>query len=85
MKYSEKQIQEAYEKIEKLRKEAYEKINEAEKLADEFRLEFSFRVAYGMGGWYNPKGSERSKYDYNYDEENKIREEGEWRASSHSC
>lgn len=84
-KFTEEQINEAYKKISILTKEAYQKIEEAEKIADEFGVDFSFGIAPGMGGCYEPKGSKISKYDYGYDPENPLRLEGKWCPSSHSC
>lgn len=34
---------------------AYAAINEAEAIADEYGVDFSFSVSYGMGGYYSPK------------------------------
>jgi hypothetical protein len=45
--------EEAVAKIADLVVEAYSAINEAESLADEHGLDFSFSPAYGMGGWYD--------------------------------
>ena len=65
--------QEAAAKIADLVAQAHNAINEAESLADEHKLDFSFSVAYGMGGTYYPAGH---KYGWT--------EEG-WNPSSHSC
>lgn len=43
---------EAAKKIDQLVKDAYKSINEAEVIATEHNLEFSFGVAYGMGGHF---------------------------------
>jgi hypothetical protein len=54
----------------------------AVKVADEHGLSFSIYPAYGMGGSYEGKGSE--KWNYREKEET-IREEGEWMPSSQGC
>lgn len=46
-------------------------IREAQKISDASGVEFSMEIAYGMGGWYDPKGG-----DYN---------EAGWQPSSMSC
>ncbi len=60
--------------IQKLCAEALEKVREAEKLATEHKLTFSFDVAYGMGGTFYGDETMRDEY----------KEDG-WYASSHSC
>lgn len=67
--------QQAYAEISRLTSEAMKLIREAEKIADTHGLEFSFDVAYGMGGTYVPE----SVFDGP-----SWREPG-WQASSHSC
>lgn len=44
--------QEAYAKISALTAEAKAKVKEAERIADEHGVDFSFSVSYGMGGTY---------------------------------
>ena len=44
--------QEAYAKISTLTADAKAKVKEAEKIADEHGVDFSFSVSYGMGGTY---------------------------------
>lgn len=85
-KHSEKDIQNAYQKITELVSKSLEKLKEAEKIADEYGLEFTFDPAYGMGGTYCGKGSVKEEYDYSSRKDvEKIRDEGEWMASSNSC
>ena len=52
-------------------------IREAQKIADKHTVEFSFSVAYGMGGWYYPKGHEFRDDEYDDDDG--------WSSSSASC
>lgn len=66
------------EEIDRLTAEALRLIREAEKLADEGGVRFSFDVAYGMGGTYCPKGHEN--WDCVV-----LEERGDWMPSSHSC
>lgn len=54
---------------------AYKAIKEAEKIANKHNEEFSFSVAYGMGGCYTPPGHE----DYDADSDNG------WTSSSANC
>lgn len=85
-KHSEQEIKSAYEKISNLVSESLLKLKEAENLADEFGLEFSFNPTYGMGGNYLGKGTIKKEYNYvrgNYLET--TREEGEWISSSSNC
>lgn len=49
---------EAQEYIDKLVEEAYGKISEAEEIAQKFDIHFSFDLAYGMGGSYDPEEGE---------------------------
>lgn len=72
--YSQEEIQNANDEISKLVDAAYESIANAQKLADKYKLDFSFNLAYGMGGWYNGDEDER----YGDDDEG-------WSASSQSC
>jgi len=57
--------------------EAYAAINAAESIADEYKLDFNFSVAYGMGGYYNGDPEDRDDDD---DEMN----DG-WSPSSQGC
>lgn len=57
--------------------EAMNLIREAEAIADQYKLDFSFSVAYGMGGWYYGDPEDR---DTEYDDE----PDG-WCPSSQSC
>lgn len=68
------------EQIDKLVEEAYAKITEAEKIADENDIGFSFSLAYGMGGYYRPQlpGAEEKLDDWGESETG-------WRSSTASC
>lgn len=74
-------LKEGLEKISELTKQAYALIAEAEKIADATGAEFSFDLAYGMGGWYRgqPEGASPDATD----------KWGDpiygWQASSQSC
>ena len=62
--------EEAVAKIAELTKAAMQNIKEAEKLAEEHKVEFSFGVAYGMGGHYYPisaKSTDEKKHNYEND------------------
>lgn len=50
---------------------AHDAIDEAKKISDESGVDFSFDLAYGMGGWYQPKADEYT--------------EAGWQPSSMSC
>lgn len=78
-KHSEKEIQNAYQRMEIFVDQAYDMIKKAQDIADEYGLEFSFKPSYGMGGTYYGKGSE------GYYDNDPLREEGEWVSSSQSC
>jgi hypothetical protein len=65
--------EEAVARISVLVGAAHENISEAENLADEFGLDFSFDLAYGMGGTYYGEG-----HDYEWVEHG-------WNSSSQSC
>jgi hypothetical protein len=68
--------------IEEKTNQANELIIEAQKIADKFGLEFSFTVAYGMGGYYCGKGSEdweETSYSSDYGKT------GYWMPSSKNC
>jgi len=64
--------QEAVAEIANLTEAAYEAIRKAEALADEYGVDFSFSVSYGMGGSYI------SKKTPEWDEEG-------WVSSSQNC
>ncbi len=70
----------AIEKIAESLKIAQEKIEEAQALADEHALEFTWDLAYGMGGTYEGKG-----VMYGWGKDKKPRTEGEWVSSSSTC
>lgn len=53
---------EARAKIDELTKQAHALIDQAEKVADEHGLHFSFDVAYGMGGSYRPDPTQVEKW-----------------------
>lgn len=56
----EKRAREAMIKIEEKTKAAYALIKEAEAIADEAQVAFSFSLEYGMGGTYYPKRNPES-------------------------
>lgn len=64
--------EEAAKRIADLTNQAMDLIKQAEKIANEFGVDFSFDVAYGMGGTYYPEGHKWAK-------------SVGWQASSHSC
>lgn len=66
--------EEARQEIQQLVESAYASINLAVALADEHTIEFDFSVAYGMGGYYYPEGSDGARYDGSG-----------WQSSSSSC
>lgn len=71
---SEKKKREAQGKIAQHVERAYAELEAAKKLADEHKLDFSFRPAYGMGGHYQG------------DPEERYRDPSQgWQSSSHSC
>ena len=70
--------EEAAERISKLTREARSLITEAEGIADEWRVEFSFSVDYGMGGTY---GEPHNWWSSSSEEDKPF----EWISSSHSC
>lgn len=76
---------EIYEKIADLLTVSQKAIEEAQALADEHALSFTWDLAYGMGGTYEGKGTE--KYDYYGPPDKKYTErtEGEWVSSSSTC
>lgn len=73
--------QEAYKEIADNIAAAYELINKSETLANEYDVEFSLDLAYGMGGWYRPipKDADPNELDDDY------RKKYGWLASSHDC
>jgi len=76
--------QEASEKISDLIAAAYNKIFEAEAIADESGVSFSFGLSYGMGGTYFPK----QKLEDGEWKSSDFCSEGDetgWKASSISC
>lgn len=80
----EKEVEKAAKEISEKTDAAMKLIREAEALADAAGIEFSFDVAYGMGGRYYPNLTDEQK--------KKLDDEGEyyndaagWQASSHSC
>ncbi len=58
-------------------KEAQAALNEACKIADENSFSFGWDLAYGMGGYYEGKGTKSFR--------NSVRKEGEWVSSSENC
>lgn len=93
---TEEQKKEALEKISEKTKEAMRLIREAQEIADAAHVDFSFDVAWGMGGWYVPamKGmteeeKEESEFghdmDYSREELGIDDEEGFWLPSSMGC
>lgn len=62
--------------------DARKALDKAADISDEVGVGFSWDLAYGMSGYYEPKGSEDIGW---YDSETTIRSEGEWLASSQSC
>lgn len=68
---------EALAQIGELVKQAYATLAQAEKIAEEAGVTFSFLPAYGMGGTYLPETAGRSPWCYN--------EEFGWQPSSQSC
>jgi hypothetical protein len=66
--------EEAVAKIAVLVQQAYDALNEAESVADEHKLGFSFCPTYGMGGYY--EGDENARWSENDDG---------WQPSSQGC
>ena len=82
-KYNDADVKKASQKISELVAGAYDSLSEAQELADEYGLMFSFEPAYGMGGWYTGKGNpDWSESDADNSGDN---ESGYWMASSQSC
>lgn len=71
---------EAQEKIAELTNQAEKLIDEATLIADGAGISFSWDLAYGMGGSYEPIGS--TDWDWGA---NTIRKQGEWVSSSSQC
>lgn len=61
--------------------EAYNKLHEAEKIANEYGIVFSFSPAYGMGGTYYPPRND----DYNDSDDWYDSDEQGWVSSSEQC
>ena len=80
--FTEEQIKEANTKIAEHINTAYAEISAAEKIADEYGLEFSWDLAYGMGGWYTGKNAHKEEWE-EFDEEDE--ESYGWKSSSQSC
>lgn len=76
----ESQKKRAAEQVSELVQEAYNKLNEAQKIAKEYGIVFSFSPAYGMGGTYYPPRDD----DYNDSDEWYGSDEG-WVSSSADC
>ena len=62
---------------------AYASIAAAEALADEFGIDFSFSVGYGMGGTYRSKNG--NKDDWNSSSSCWGEDDGGWVSSSSDC
>lgn len=76
----------AFEEINKLRQQAYDLIKQCEAIADESGCGFSWDIAYGMGGYYNPRKPDKldeSKYDPDSGEWSES--DGGWASSSSNC
>jgi hypothetical protein len=65
-------MSEAAAKIKELLDKAHDAIHEAEKIADESGVDFSFNVSWGMGGRYYPNPANAKNWpeepDYPYEE-----------------
>jgi hypothetical protein len=61
---------------------AYAALQEATDFADKHGLGFSWDVSYGMGGYYQGKGTEE---DPSWDHSSCSEDDYGWRASSQSC
>ena len=90
MSHTDQEIKDANVEISKLVKEAYKAISKAEGVAEEFGLDFSLSVAYGMGGTYYSEGQYRKENDIPEEEEVESENSyGEsnfgWMASSQGC
>lgn len=70
--------------IDDLVREAYSIIRQAEELANDNDLKFSFDISYGMGGTFYP-ASEVKDDDWLRDELYLDVESGGWVASSQTC
>ena len=81
---SEKLTQEqAVAEIQRLTQEAQTLITQAEQLADEYGIPFTFSVAYGMGGTYIPAPSD--KEDWNRSDCYEDEENYGWVSSTSDC
>lgn len=78
---------EHYEKLAELVKEAYAALNVAEAYADEHALSFSFKPAYGMGGWYYPQNLTSEQITKFKEDEGwyPSNTDDGWKSSSSSC
>lgn len=65
--------------------EIYKLLGEATDLADSYGLEFGFSPVYGMGGYYNGKGTDEYRNEYVDDSDYDDDEYFGWQPSSHSC
>lgn len=82
-----------YEELTELVNAAYAAVNACTAFADKHKLSFSFDVAYGMGGTYNPARDPnevippRPRYgeDGYFEWYDAYGEDPGWSASSHSC
>lgn len=72
--FTEEEYRAAQDKIGAHVSAAYAELSAAKKLADKYKLSFSFSPAYGMGGRYYGNVEDR----YNDESEG-------WQASSHDC
>lgn len=73
---------EALQEIEKLTSEAMALIRKAETLAEEHDVEFSFDLAYGMGGTY---AAWDDSWESSDEDAEPRKKEYQWYASSQSC
>jgi hypothetical protein len=83
--------EEASKILDKTVSDAMKLVRHAEKIATKFELEFSFNVAYGMGGyfygydprvdWYGEDELEEMKADGCFPDPNRIG----WQSSSSNC
>ena len=78
---SEDEIRKANKEIAELKSKAMKAIEKAQAIADEHGIEFTFDLAYGMGGTYIPAGAEDPDWMCSGDE----LEEGRWMSSSEMC
>lgn len=78
--------QEALAKIAELTNDALAKIRQAEKIAEEHQVSFSFGLEYGMGGTFD-EDWDSSDWDESDDEgnTNSTKKPYRWHPSSESC